>query len=282
MKKRCIITLGLMALITLASCRRIIFEDRRACPSSLYFAIMNEDLFKVSDTVYAKVYCQPEDIRAGEATTSIREIVEHDFRFRVKKADAWSGYGLLGVEKSHPVNDAEWIIDEGEQADPLFRFAYRVPGCEEQYVAPVEFLKEHAKVTIRFVHIDRFTYSQGQFPFRLVIKGNTCGMDAKTGLPLTGPFRYEPEEAPSGTFHFILPRQADNALEMELWAKPGLYEREGLVDTFSLSALFRQQENVNWEAKNLPDIYLEVDYVESMYNITAIGWEEEKELIYRM
>lgn len=282
MKKRCIITLGLMVLIAPAGCRRVIFEDRSVCPSSLYFTITNEDLFKVSDTVYAKVYCQPEDIRAGEATTSIKEIVEQDFWFKVKKSEEWSGYGLLGVNKSHLVHDSDWIIDEGEQGDPLFRFAYRVPGHEERYVAPVEFVKEHARVTVKFIHLDGFVRSGGRFPFSLVIKGNTCGVDAKTGLPITGPFRYEPEEDPDGTFRFILPRQADNALEMEFWAKPGLYEREGLVDTFSLSALFRQQASVDWEAKNLPDIYLEIDYAESVYNITAIGWEEEKELTYEM
>lgn len=282
MKKRCVTTLGITVLLTLTSCRQIIFENRSVCPGSLYFTITNDDLFEVSDTVYARVYCQPEDIRAGEATTSIREIADRDFCFAVKKAEAWSGYGLLGVDKSHLVNESQWIIDEGQQGDPLFRFQYRVPGLEELYVAPVEFVKDHARVTIKFIHLDGFVRAGGQFPFRLVIKGNTCGVDAKTGIPITGPFKYEPDEGPDGTFHFILPRQADNALEMELWAKPGLYEREGLVDTFSLSVLFQEHTDMDWEAKNLPDIYLEIDYAESAYTLTAIDWEEEKQLTYQM
>lgn len=278
MKKTCIAVLGLLAFIMTTGCRQLIFEDRSNCPSFLFFDITNDSQFETSDRVYATVYRQPEDIRAGEATTSVGDIEDRSFWFEVKKAEAWSGYGLLGMDKSHLVNESEWVVDEGEQGDPLFRFEYNVPGFEESSVVPVEMVKDHARVTIKFLRFDQFEGSGGQFPFEVVIKGNTCGIDAKTGLPVRGPFLYRPAEDFGGTFNFILPRQADNALEMELWGKPGIYEREGLVDTFSLSALFQQLGNVNWEAKNLPDIYLEIDYVESIYHISVMGWEEVTDL----
>ena len=280
MKKSCFTTLGLAALIMLTGCHRIIFENRDDCPRFLFFDIDKAEEFDSSDKVFLTVYRQPEDVRIADATASVKDIEDRNFWFELKRAEAWNGYGLLGVDKSHLINDSEWIIDEGEQGDPLFRFEYFAAGFEENYTAPVEFVKDHANVTIKFLRFDQFESSDGQFPFHIVIKGNTCGIDGRTGLPVRGPFKYEPAEEYGGTFNFILPRQADNTLEMELWAKPGIYEREGLVDSFSLSALFQQLGNVNWEAKNLPDIYLEIDYIESVYNITVMDWEKQEELSF--
>lgn len=280
MKKSCITTLGLAALIMFTGCHRMIFENRSECPRFLFFDIANAEQHNSSDRVFVTVYRQPEDVRIKEANTNVKDIQDRSFWFELKQAESWNGYGLLGIDKSHLVNDSDWIIDEGEQGDPLFRFEYFAPGFEEDYTAPVELVKDFARVTVKFLRFDQFESADGQFPFRIVVKGNTCGIDGRTGLPIRGPFMYEPVEEYGGTFNFILPRQADSALEMELWAKPGIYEREGMVDSFSLSALFQRLGSVNWEAKNLPDIYLEIDYVESVYNITVMDWEGQDELIF--
>ena len=58
--------------------------------------------------------------------------------------------------------------------------------------------------------------------------------------------------------------------------------QEGLVDSFSLWALFQGLGHVNWEAKNLPDIELEVDYTEARFTLTVMDWEAEKQLTYQM
>lgn len=283
--KRQPVTLGLVLcvlLLPVESCRKFILEDRSDCPRFLFFDIGNDELFETSDRVFATAYRMPEDELVATERTFVGDIEEERFCFELKKAEAWNGYGLLGITRSHLVNGSEWIVDEGDEADPLFRFEYAVPGFEERRTVPVEMVKDHANVTVKFVRFDRFEGAGGQFPFTIVIRGNTCGIDGRTGLPVRGPFRCTPEETFGGTFRFILPRQADHALTMELWAKPGLFHREGLVDAFSLSALFQQLGSVNWEARNLPDIYLEVDYVESAYRIEVMDWEDTRELHYGM
>lgn len=281
MKKYCI-ALGLTALMTGAGCRALVYEDRSECPSFLLFDVVNADQFLPSDRVHVTVYRQPENELADARTPLLRELEERTFRFELKKAEAWSGYGLLGVDRSRLTGDSKWMLEEGQQGDPLFRFHYHVPGFEETETIPVEFVKDHSRVTLKFLRFDQFEGSGGQFPFEIVIKGNTCGIDARTGLPIRGAFLHKPAETFGGTFSFILPRQGDHALTMELWAKPGLYTREGLIDSFNLSALFQQLGDIDWEAKNLPDIYLEINYIESVYHVFVQEWEDVNELNYEL
>ena len=278
MKRRFVIFGILASLLPTASCRQLILEDRSECPSFLFFDITNADLFETSDRVFATVYRQPDGVFAGAETTSVGAIEDKTFWFELKKAESWSGYGFIGINKSHEINDADWVLDEGENGDKLFRYNYTVAGFIENCVVPVEMCKDHANVKLKFLRFDQFEASGGQFPFEVIIRGNTCGINGKTGLPIRGPYMYKPEEEFGGTFSFVLPRQADHMLTLELWAKPGLYYKEGHVDTFSLSAMLQQLGNVDWEAKNLPDIYLEVDYVESTYRIEVMDWEETNEL----
>ena len=260
----------------------MVLEDRRECPSFLFFDVVNPSAVESSDRVLVTVYRQPENVCVGRETPLVSDLEDKSFWFTVKKVDFWSGYGLTGIRNSHLQGETEWVVDEGCQGDPLFRFNYRVPGFDERFTAPVEFVKEHANVTIKFVHSDQYESSGGIFPFRLVIRGNTCGINCTTGVPVRGSFLFEPEETFSGTFHFILPRQADPSLTMELWAKPGQYSREGLIDKFNLAALFVQLGSVNWEEKNLPDLYLEIDYAESEYRIDVKNWEDTNPLVFEM
>ena len=260
-------------LLLLSACRQLVWEQRDRCPVHLGFEIANADAFSPEERLHITVFGPSGTEPAAADSTLLREVQEGSFGFWMPVADEWSGYGLVGFENSRLEAPARWMIEEGRDADPLFRFDFHMERFEGSSVAQVELVKDHAKVHLQFLHYERFGAPDGTFPFEIVLVGNSCGVDGRTGVPLEGVFRHRPAEESAGSFRFILPRQGDNSLVMELWAKPGLSEREGLVDRLNLGSLLHQLGRVNWEAKNLPDLDLTLDYGEARLDIEVVEWE---------
>lgn len=267
--------LAILTTLSLASCRALILEDRMPCPSFLFFDIQNATQFED----YKRVYISALDYHSGELytadTTVLSYIQEHAFYLKVPKSDATRGFGILGFRDLSIRNSTQLLIDEGNNGEPLYRFDYTVSSRDESATVPVELVKDHAKVRVIFRNYDSFTGAAGRFPFFILVKGNTCGIDGLSGRPIPGPFRYRPEEDAAGEFQFIVPRQADHSLVMELWAKEGQYQEKGLIRTFPLWDMFRQAVALSWEAKNLPDIELKIDYRESTCKVIIQDWSEK-------
>ena len=145
------------ALLGLVSCRSIILEERDGCPSFLFFRIDNESAFQLYERIHVGLFRYPEENLMAADTTSVSEIAGRSFYFDIRNTPAVEGYGLLGYR--HCVNESGtlWRVPVGAQYDSLFRFSYRVPVERESFTVPVEFTKEHVKVTLRFVGADAFS-----------------------------------------------------------------------------------------------------------------------------
>ena len=276
MKKFISIAFGLLLL---SSCRSLVLEDRTACPSFLYFNVTNSILFEDFQNVFVSAFSYPDKTFMSCDTTVLSNIQDKSFYLEVKKSDAVVGHGAMGFEELILKDGSKWVVDEGSNYAPLYRFDYKAPARSESAVIPVEMVKDHSKVTVEFVNIDSFTTSSGTFPFYIVIKGNTCGVDGFDGKPIRGDYVYEPEEEKVGVFNFIVPRQFDRALIMELYAKPGEYIEEGLIRTFALWDFFKEY-GMSWDAKNLADLYVKIDFVESHYEVKVMPWEKGADIIY--
>jgi len=271
------------AIGLLLSCQSLVLENRINCPSMLLFDIENADAFDGVNHVHIAAYTQEEEDFLTADTTVVNDIQDQSFYLKVKKSDAVKGYGIMGFEGARKKGEFQWVVDEGANYVPLFRFAYhKVPARDESVLIPVEFVKDFSRVTIHFTHFDEFENAGGRLPFRLSITGHTIGIDASTGIPVKGDFRYEPEEESAGTFRFIVPRQADHSLTMELYGIPELGQEEGLADAFNLWTLFREQTDFSWEAKNLADINLEFDYTEAKFRISVAEWEKGDNLVFEI
>ena len=267
----------------LLSCQNLVLENRIECPSMLLFDIENADSFDGVNHVHIAAYSQTEEVFLSADTTLVEDIQDQSFYLKVRKTDAVKGYGIMGYEGARKEGDFQWVVDEGANFVPLFRFAYeKVPAREEAVLIPVEFVKDFCRVTIHFTHFDQFVNAGGRLPFRLSITGHTVGIDASTGIPVKGEFHYEPEEESNGTFRFIVPRQADHSLTMELYGIPELGQEEGLADSFNLWKLFREQTDFSWEDKNLADVYLEFDYTEAHFRISVAEWEKGDNLVFEI
>ena len=266
-----------LAAVLLSSCRSWVLEDRIMCPRFLFFRVANSESFTERERVYATVFNYPDGYFIDKDTTSMKDINDLKFFFTLRGELAVQGYGLIGFRNQTVDEDQKsWRIQFGRDADPLFRFSYQQETEEESFIVPVEFVKDHSKVNVQFVGIETFESAEGQFPFQIVVTSNTCGIDALTGLPIRGPFQYVPDEEQIGHFSFILPRQGDHSLKMEIHGKPGVYELTGLIETFDFYQMLSEKANITWEEKNLPDLDITIDYQELSVRVEVIAWEQQE------
>lgn len=263
----------LLVAVPSVACRSVILEKRSVCPSFLYFDILNASRFDGYEKVYATAFMHPDGRLIDGTTTSVQTIGSGDFYFLCRNTEAVRGYGVLGHRLCYSDHGTEWVVPVGNQFDSLFRFSYVTQVLPESFSVPVEFVKECCKVTVQFIGAEYLSSADGVFPFDLLIRGNTCGIDVMTGTPVRGNFEYRPPEKTIGCFEFILPRQADHDLRMELYGRKGVSEQEGHVQTFDLWEALHETGGISWNEKNLPDIRLEINYVQSRISVEIIPWE---------
>ncbi|MBR4734740.1 MAG: hypothetical protein IK052_01480 [Bacteroidales bacterium] len=264
-----------IAACLLVSCRAVVLEDRTMCPSFLFFDVADESHFQKYSDVFTTVYAHPEGRLLDEAGTSLGSIDDGLFFFTVRGTAAVKGYGLMG-EEGLLRDGSEWTVPLGRDYAPLFRFGYMAAVEEESFTVPVEFTKEYSHVMVQFLGADTFDYADGRFPFYITVRGNTCGLDGLTGLPVRGPFQVTPEEMGIGLFEFNLPRQADHDLVLEMYAREGLYEYRDFQVSYSLYEILRDKGGITWTEKNLPDLYIEINYEETTVYVGVYPWGEQE------
>lgn len=270
MKRLFLILIAATAALT--SCREIILEDRTQCPSFLFFDITNSDKFLSLDDVFTNVYSHPKTALMEERESTVKSIQDKDLYFVVKGTSSVKGYGLLGYDGLIQ-NGSEWTIPVGQEYVSLFRYQYQEAIQEESFIVPVEFVKDYCHVSLQFVGMETFSLASGRFPFDIVVKGNTSGINALTGVPVRGAFEFRPEEKTIGSFEFTLPRQADRNLLLELYGREGLHQHPGFVDSFDLYDILLQKGGVTWTEKNLPDVELQIDYQQMTVTVNITAWE---------
>lgn len=269
----------LLAILTLllgaSSCRGLIVEDRLECPSFLFFEVANPDRFEPYQTVYTTVCSHPAGNLISSGSPSLGSIQDKAFYVEVRSTEAVKGYGMLGGGKGIEYRGDEWLIPIGCQSDSLYRFSYVANVRPDTFTIPVEFVKEHAKITVQFVGMEPYTSTGGLFPFDILVRANTCGIDALTGLPVKGAFEYRPPETTIGRFEFILPRLADNHLILEVYGREHIYKWPGFINSYDLYQMLLTQGGVTWREKSLPDIYVEIDFQETDVLVKVDPWQKD-------
>ena len=150
-------------------------------------------------------------------------------------------------------------IREGEQSDRLYAYRVDVPAYGESAYDKVSLHKQYAVVAIR---IDD-SYND----YSVVVKSNWNGIDLTTLGPTEGPFRYSPEKTEDKIWYFRLPRQGDDCLVMEITTQ------SGYTYPYELGRLIRES-GYDWNAEDLDDIILGVDYFARGISVEIVPWEE--------
>lgn len=271
--------LALTSVSVLFSCRSLVLEDRSECPAFLFFDITNAEVFDISEYAHITAYKYPDgNLLAGD-TTTVRAVQDDEFYLQVKRSDSVRGYGLLRFIGAHN-QGSQWIVNPGEEFPPIWRFDYKTTAASESYYIDVEAVKDHSVIDVRFLDADMYEGSGGEFPYYIVIRSNTCGIDGMDGSPVKGPFLFEPVEYACGRFRFTVPRQFDRSLHMEIWGRDGFREEGNLVADLALWYILRDTNDFSWEAKNLADAEIEISLAENKYIVTVAEWAGETHSSY--
>lgn len=273
-----IILLALSATVT-PSCRRFIFEDRSGCPAFLFFEITDSDQFNVSEYAHIAASKYPDGNLLAADTTTVRAVQDKEFYLEVKRSDSARGYGVLRFTGAHNEGSL-WTVEPGEEYPPLWRFDYETPAATESYLVRVEAVKDHSVINVHFLEADRYEDSGGEFPYYIVIRSNTCGIDGMDGSPVKGPFHFVPREYGCGRYRFTVPRQFDRSLHMEVWGRVGFREEGNRVTDLNLWNLLGEHEAFSWEDQNLADANIELSLAENKVIVTVAGWAGETHSAY--
>ena len=259
------LVLGILAL-SAASCRDLVFEDRTDCPSFVFFDVREKQTLPSDEPVCVRIMDGISGLLLNTDTVSVSKMDRRSYYLPVKKTPEAHVYGAAGFGKSR-ADGTVWTVPLGSDADSLYLFRTVVDASGEEVTAPVVMTKEHSKVSVRYI-----IEPGREFPYNVVVSGNTSGIDIFTGEPVEGEFRFSPDETEPGLFRFIAPRQADLTLTLEMWAKEGVSAETGHVDDLVLWSMLSEIEGFDWTMENLPDINIELDYVRSFMTITVGDW----------
>ena len=240
----------LMVLMLMSACS--VKEDRDACPCVL------ELQFAESDTVSLRSVELLVTSRGGFALSDTIDVIRSGNRFSapVPRADlhvrAWSGTGGMASEYG-------LLIPLGSSCPKVYMHDSDVTAEGERVCGTVSMRKNHCVVTLR-------TEGEVSLPSDVRVRGNVAGYDDR-GVPVPGGFEVALDGGQEdGTYEFVLPRQTDASLMMEVDDGQGGYKAFALGHYIVASGY-------DWDAPDLDDVTIVMDYALTEVRLTISGWE---------
>ena len=171
------------------------------------------------------------------------------------------------------VNVLAWCGGEG---CVTVDYGLRIPygdDCPEVYMCffdlqvQGEFFRRTVLMRKNYCKATLHVQSQEGFPYRLVVRGDVHGY-APDGSPTEGEFMcgLELDDAMSGLVN--LPRQLNDSLCLEVW------EGDEILKVFTLGR-YISAVGYDWNADDLEDITLSLDYAHNVIGISIGEWDEE-------
>lgn len=149
------------------------------------------------------------------------------------------------------------------EADSLYAYFEEVDATGDFAYAEVSLRKQFATVFLDIRKTEEEIRS-----FRFLVDGNTSGFDVLDYSPVRGPFHCEPVPGEGERLvTFRIPRQIDDGLKVTIMPK-GAYSTR-----FPLGEYIRQL-GYNWNTEELQDIYVSIDLVRGLVNVSVEDWEE--------
>ena len=246
----------LTALVLLTGCRSLVLEDRSSCPALVYFEMVNGCPVEAREKVDVSVWdCSSLEELAGDSPR-LAEMCGKDYYLSIQKRREIAACGISGLQGGI-LKGTKLELPLGSEGDPIFRFCLKEALIGESVKVPVRMTREHSRITVHFRSDD------GEFPHKVRVRGNTCGLDIVSGEPLPGNFSFFPQQTSPGVFFFTVPRQADLSLTVELLSEDGSQHEDDIVLWDALCTI----EGFSWSMESLPDLTVEIDYVNA--SVTA-------------
>ncbi|MBP5332761.1 MAG: hypothetical protein J6Y66_01145 [Bacteroidales bacterium] len=264
-------------LLAAATSCSLVLEDRRDCPAFVFFSREDGEEPGDRDRVLVKVMDGDtmEELSADDPL--LEKLCSDSYSIAIPKREEILSCGVTGMRVG-TLEGNILDIPAGNQGDPIYRFCKSGPLEGEEFRVPVRFTKEFSRIEVQFRSDD------GQFPYNVVVTGNTRGIDITSGMPVQGPFRYTPPQAEKGVFRFRVPRQGDYTLSLELWSAPDAKSgrEEEKVDDLILWNALQNIRGFSWAMESLPDLTVVIDYVKSSVSVLVNDWDVSYSLSYTL
>lgn len=153
------------------------------------------------------------------------------------------------------------LVPEGNQCDSLWAYRTSVICEGEDAFDRVNLHKQFATVTMKLTQEPDGVLSA-------LITGPWAGMSLDDLGAVKGDYSYTAGQNAEGLFVFRLPRQGDGSLVFELLRDGHRYE------TFALGELI-EKTGYDWNAQDLDDIFIGVDFYRGEISIGIGDWEED-------
>ena len=259
-----------LVVIQACSCRGIVYEDRSGCPRYVFIDVTNGDL--VGDDSEVGVLCRTVETKAPYVTyyTSVGKMESREFYLTVEDENSVDVFGIVNYQGCEYDGFSNWFVVNDTAFPELYRFSGHCELSAGTNVVPVELCKEFSRVCVSL----NGPWSDGSdvCPFELTVMGNSCGIDAKSGVPMYGGYRFQPEETGSGVFRFTVPRQLDDSLLLRLRLKGSVSYKGTYKDEIYMSTYLKVLGNVTWDEKNVPDIDFAVDCRDWTYSVIVYSF----------
>lgn len=166
-------------------------------------------------------------------------------------------------------NGKRLVIPLGADSDRLYSFRQIVPfgpNTEESYVMPT-LGNDFTKVIVSFPEGEWDT-SLDDYILKAI--GNTCGIDLRTGTPLSGPFSCELRPYDSHSYCFNMPRQEGRDIRVSVLSRKS-GEELFVIDLASEL----EKEGYGWTAQNLaPLVVINIDMASLALDVNVMDWDE--------
>lgn len=235
-------------------------EDRSACP--IYLTVRLDDFVQRGFSSGAVVLSDG------------RNTLEQQLKFAPHLADGLK-YScsrdkaavavVSGLAHNH-YNSGIITIEKGQEADPIYSYSEKVVSySEDDYTVNAVPHKQFCK--LRLIISDFQDLSS--YPWRFRLKAACNGLDLINCEPVPGIFETAIYPNTLNEWYAIIPRQKDNSLELELFVPE---QEESLVKKLDLASVF-EEAAYDWNAKDLEDIWVALDYVDGNIEVSVIPWQ---------
>lgn len=242
----------LAAFLLMSGCS--VKEDRTDCPCRLVLDFRNIDTSVVSSlNLLAVMDGEPvfQDVVGSDAFDSeyIRYVPHGDVRINI-----WAG-----AQESIVVRQGV-VIPYGCECPPIFMHSFVADTRGESWHENVCMHKNHCRLTVQMDGVS-------EIPYSLTLKGNVDGYGLDGG-PSTGDFSCVAYPGAEGESHVLLPRQMDASLLLEV------DDGTSALKTFAIGE-YIVSSGYDWNAQDLADIAVTLDYYITDIRISVQGWDKE-------
>lgn len=236
--------------VCLSSC--FVKEDRTLCPCWLDVDISQMPGGRVSMGL----------IRGGEIR--FQDLQQRQEPYEVTCSRDVEGVVFLGGKFRNPENGM-LAIPEGEQADSVFACNMAVDArCERVHVKATG-QRQFATISLTMEIPD----GMAEYPFDIVVEGNSKGWNLPDMSAVPGRYRYEPARTGSDSFVFRVPRQCDSSLKIDMVCDGRK------VDSVDIGKIIAQS-GYDWSAPSLESIDMQINFTDEYCSISVSSWTESK------